>query len=79
MEAGRAERPSTSFPTPETERPDVTRAGRIVLWVVVVAVAVVVLFTWVFPWVESRTQDPAIGMPDPGDVVTAAQVARVPR
>jgi hypothetical protein len=57
----------------------VTRAGRIVLWVVLVVVAVIVLFTWVFPWVESRTQDPAIGTPVRDHVATAAQVARVPR
>lgn len=31
------------------------------LWTVMVAAAVVVLFTWVFPWVESMQQDPTIG------------------
>lgn len=31
------------------------------LWTVMIVVAVVVLFTWVFPWVESMQQDPTIG------------------
>lgn len=31
------------------------------LWAIVIAVAVVVLFTWVFPWVESMQQDPTLG------------------
>lgn len=32
------------------------------LWAIVIAVAVVVLFTWVFPWVESMQQDPTLGL-----------------
>jgi len=37
--------------------------------VVVIAASVVVLFTWVFPWVEELTQDPTLG----------AQLLRRPR
>jgi hypothetical protein len=33
-----------------------------VLLLVLVAVGVVVLFTWVFPWVEERLQDPTMGV-----------------
>jgi lipopolysaccharide export LptBFGC system permease protein LptF len=32
-----------------------------VLLTLVIAVTIVVLFTWVFPWVEQQTQDPTIG------------------
>ena len=32
------------------------------LLTVLIAVAVIVLFTWVFPWVEEMTQDPTIGV-----------------
>jgi predicted secreted protein len=45
---------------------------RVVLWTVVVAVVVVVLFTTVFPWVESMTQDPTLG------AAPSAQVLRTP-
>lgn len=38
-----------------------SRPVRIVLWVVVIAIAVVVLFTYVFPWVETWQQDPTFG------------------
>ena len=34
---------------------------RALVLLVVIAVSVVVLFTWVFPWVEELTQDPTIG------------------
>ncbi len=34
---------------------------RVLVLLVVIAVSVVVLFTWVFPWVEELTQDPTIG------------------
>ena len=37
------------------------RGVRILVLLVVIAVSVVVLFTWVFPWVEELTQDPTIG------------------
>jgi len=37
------------------------RWARTVLLLVVVAVAVVVLFEWVFPWVESTYYDPSVG------------------
>jgi hypothetical protein len=40
----------------------VSRPVRIVVWLLVIAVAVVVLFTWVFPWVESWQQDPTLGL-----------------
>jgi lipopolysaccharide export LptBFGC system permease protein LptF len=33
---------------------------RVLVWLLVTALAVVVLFTWVFPWVESFQQDPRI-------------------
>lgn len=46
--------------------------GKAIVWLVVVAVAVVVLFTWVFPWVESIQQDPTLG-------VAAGHVSRAPR
>jgi hypothetical protein len=39
-----------------------SRPLRIVLWAVVIAVAVVILFTYVFPWVESWQQDPTFGL-----------------
>lgn len=42
---------------------------RVILLLVVIAVSVVVLFTWVFPWVEELTQDPTIG----------SQLLRLPR
>ena len=38
-----------------------SRAVRILVLLVVIAVSVVVLFTWVFPWVEELTQDPTLG------------------
>lgn len=37
------------------------RWARVILWLVVIALAVVVLFTTVFPWVEERMQDPTMG------------------
>ncbi|MFO7960557.1 MAG: hypothetical protein R6U94_06395 [Nitriliruptoraceae bacterium] len=40
-----------------------------VLLTLLIAVGIVVLFTWVFPWVEELTQDPTIG----------AQLFRLPR
>lgn len=39
------------------------------VWIVVIAVSVVVLFTTVFPWVEEQQQDPTLGLPAiPADV-----------
>jgi hypothetical protein len=43
-----------------------TRGGlprwlRAILLLVLIAVGVVVLFLWVFPWVEERMQDPTMG------------------
>ncbi|HSK22207.1 MAG TPA: hypothetical protein VK906_03485 [Egicoccus sp.] len=60
---------------------------RIVLLVVVIAAAIVVLFTTVFPWVESRLEDPTMGMADSAVAGGAeaepsthgAQVSRAPR
>jgi hypothetical protein len=47
------------------------------LWIVAIALAIVVLFTWVFPWVEERTQDPTIGLgPAP---IEQVQAVRSPR
>lgn len=43
---------------------------RIVLLVLVIALAVVVLFTTVFPWVESRLENPTMGV---------VQLLRAPR
>lgn len=34
--------------------------AKLVLWALVIAICVVVLFTWVFPWIESLQQDPTI-------------------
>ena len=45
------------------------RWRKALLLTVLIAVAVVVLFTWVFPWVEETTQVPTIG----------AQLLRAPR
>lgn len=52
--------------------PEPTMPGwlRVLVWVVVIAVAVVVLFTTVFPWVEQRLEDPTLG---------SAQWLRAPR
>jgi Flp pilus assembly pilin Flp len=44
---------------------------RIVLLVLAIAVAIVVLFTTVFPWVESRLEDPTMA--------GGAQASRAPR
>jgi lipopolysaccharide export LptBFGC system permease protein LptF len=55
----------------------VPRSLKALLWVAVIAVAIVVLFTWVFPWVEERTQDPTIGAGS--EPVELAQAARSPR
>ena len=44
---------------------------RVVLLVALIAVAIVVLFTTVFPWVERQLEDPTMGM--------AAQLLRAPR
>ena len=37
------------------------RWAKAILLLVVIAVAIVVLFTTVFPWVEERMQDPTMG------------------
>lgn len=42
-------------------RPRRMRPGRVIAMAVVAAVVVVVLFRWVFPWVEQRHQDPTLG------------------
>ena len=34
---------------------------KVVVLIVLIAVAVIVLFTTVFPWVEERMQDPTMG------------------
>ena len=38
-----------------------SRGVRSIVIVVLIAVAIVVLFNWVFPWVERQQQDPTIG------------------
>jgi hypothetical protein len=43
-------------------------AAKIALWVIVIAAAIVVLFGWVFPWVESLQQDPTMGLHVPTEV-----------
>jgi hypothetical protein len=40
----------------------VPRAVKVLLWVVVLAVVVVLLFTTVFPEVERRLEDPTFGL-----------------
>lgn len=32
------------------------------IWAVVIVAAVIVLFLWVFPWVESLQQDPTMAI-----------------
>jgi len=54
------------------------RVTKILMWVVLIAAAVVVLFTWVFPWVERMQQDPTMGIDAPV-AVAVGQVARSPR
>jgi polyferredoxin len=44
----------------QEQRPTSRRWLKAVIWVIVIAVAVVVLFQWVFPWVESLQQDPTL-------------------
>ena len=39
-----------------------SRGVRTVVIVVLIAIAIVVLFNWVFPWVERLQQDPTIGV-----------------
>jgi len=34
---------------------------KVIVLIVLIAVAVIVLFTTVFPWVEERMQDPTMG------------------
>jgi hypothetical protein len=51
----------------------VPRVVKIVLLVVLIAIAVVVLFTTVFPWVEATLdQDPTMGLVTPVTAVAAA-------
>jgi hypothetical protein len=52
----------------------VSRWLKAVIWVVVIAVAIVVLFTTVFPRVERMLEDPTMGAPDApvGTVATEA-------
>jgi hypothetical protein len=50
---------------------------RIMVWTVVIAVVVVLLFTVVFPRVERMLEDPTMGAPGPGDL--AVQAERSPR
>lgn len=46
------------------ERPGrqrVPTAVRVLLWLILAAIVVTVLFTTVFPWVEGYLQDPTLG------------------
>jgi bacteriorhodopsin len=53
------------------------RVTKWLLWAVVIAAAVVVLFLWVFPWVESLQQDPTMGTD--ADALAVVHDARSPR
>lgn len=59
------DRPTDDTRPPPAEdrakRGGLPRWVKIVLLLVLIAVAVVVLFTTVFPWVEERMQDPTMG------------------
>jgi hypothetical protein len=59
-------------PTGSSGRGRLPRAVRLVAIGVLVAVAVVVLFTVVFPWVEQRLENPTMGAPDVGARGTGA-------
>ncbi len=59
--ARRADRARTGLP----------RWGKAILLLVVIAVSIVILFTWVFPWVEEMTQDPTMGVGHPLHAVSA--------
>jgi hypothetical protein len=50
----------------------VSRWLKAVIWVVVIAVAIVVLFTTVFPRVERMLEDPTMGAPGTPVVEVAA-------
>jgi lipopolysaccharide export LptBFGC system permease protein LptF len=55
---------------------------KLVRWLaiaVLIAVTVVVLFLYVFPWVEERTQDPTLEGAAGGVPVATAQLVRAPR
>ena len=43
------------------QRRGMPTAVKVLLWTLVIAVAIVILFGWVFPWVESMQQDPTLG------------------
>ena len=51
---------------------------KVLIWTLVIGVSVVVLFTWVFPWVESLQQDPTLGAATLRSD-SLAQVIRSPR
>ncbi len=58
--------PNGDDPGPRADPDGGARGGtprwvKAILLLVVIAVAVVVLFTTVFPWVEERTQNPTMG------------------
>jgi lipopolysaccharide export LptBFGC system permease protein LptF len=67
----------TGRATRDEEVGHVPRWLKAVLWAVVIVAAVFVLFTWVFPWVEDRQQDPTIDASV--EASHAAQVLRLPR
>lgn len=60
-----------------TKEGAVPRWVRVMVWTVVIAVVVVLLFTVVFPRVERMLEDPTMGAADPGGL--AAQAERSPR
>lgn len=44
---------------------------KVIIWVVVIAAVIVLLFTVVFPRVERILEDPTMGAPSPAEPVTA--------
>lgn len=66
-EAMASPEPEAAAATPQ--RSTARRVLKVLVIMALIAVAVVVLFTWVFPWVEEVTQNPTLG----------AQLLRSPR
>jgi len=58
--------------TPPARTRRLPRWLRVVLLLVLIAVAIVVLFTTVFPWVERQLEDPTMGAPAEVEVAAPA-------
>ena len=56
--SGRPRRRRSQDAAPRSGMP---RWLKVIVLIVLIAVAVIVLFTTVFPWVEERMQDPTMG------------------